>query len=51
MNAEVTYNLLMRQNKSSMKKIMRLILEEVIIMSDVQMHSFLQYFLTLKKLS
>ena len=43
------YDLLMRQNKSSMKKIMRLILEEV-IMSDVQMHSFLQYFLTLKKL-
>ena len=32
-----------------MKKIRRLILEEV-IMSDGQMHSFLQYFLRLKKL-
>ena len=49
MNAEVTYNLRMRQKKSSMKRIMRLILEEV-IMSDGQTHSFLQYFLTLKKL-
>ena len=36
MNAGVTFNLLMRQKKSSMEKIMRLMLEEV-IMSDRHM--------------
>ena len=46
MNTGVTYNLLMSQKKSSIKKIMRLILEEVIMsdrhMSDGQMYLFLQ---------
>ena len=48
MNTGVTFNLLMRQKKSSMEKIRRLILEEVIMsdrhLSDGQMYSFLQLF-------
>ena len=44
----VTFNLLMRQKKSSMEKIRRLMLEEVIMsdrhVSDGQMYSFLQLF-------
>ena len=49
-----SFNLLMRQEKSSMEKITRLMLEEVIMsdrhMSDGQMYSFLQLFLTLKRI-
>ena len=45
----------MRQKKSSMEKIMRVMLEEVIMsdrhMSDGQMHSFLQLFFITKKIS
>ena len=48
MNTGVTFNLLMRQKKSSMEKIRRLMLEEVIMsdrhVSDGQMYSFLQLF-------
>ena len=48
MNTGITFNLLMRQKKSSMEKIMRLMLEEVIMsdrhVSDGQMYSFLQLF-------
>ena len=55
MNAGVTFNLLMRQKKSSMEKIMRRMLEEVIMsdrhMSDGQMYSYLKLFSTLKKLT
>ena len=50
MNTGVTFNLLMRQKKSSMEKIMRRMLEEV-IMSDGQMYSYLKLFSTLKKLT
>ena len=50
MNTGVTFNLLMRQKKSSMEKIMRRMLEEV-IMSDGQMYSYLKIFSTLKKLT
>ena len=50
-----SFNLLMRQEKSSMEKITRLMLEEVIMsdrhMSDGQMYSFLQLFLTLKRIA
>ena len=48
MNTGVTFNLLMRQ-KSSMEKIMRQMLEEV-IMSDGQIYSFLQLFFNTEKL-
>ena len=55
MNTGVTFNLLMRQKKSSMEKIMRRMLEEVILsdrnMSDGQMYSYLKLFSTLKKLT
>ena len=48
MNTEVTFNHLKRQKKSFMKKIMTLILEEVIISVrhtlDEQIYSFLQLF-------
>ena len=44
MNTGKSFNLLMRQEKSSMEKITRLMLEEVIMsdrhMSDGQMYSF-----------
>ena len=43
MNTWVIFNLLMRQKKSSMEKILRLIINEV-IMLDGQCHSFLQLF-------
>ena len=47
-NTEVTFNHLKRQKKSFMKKIMTLILEEVIISVrhtlDEQIYSFLQLF-------
>ena len=49
MNTGVTFNLLMRQ-KSSMEKIMRQMLEEV-IMSDGQIYSFLELFFNTEKLS
>ena len=53
-NTGKSFNLLMRQEKSSMEKITRLMLEEVIMsdrhMSDGQMYSFLQLFLTLKRI-
>ena len=53
MNTGVTFNLLMRQKKSSMEKIRRLILEEVIMsdrhVSDGQMYSFLQLFFSILK--
>ena len=42
-NTWVNFNLLMRQKKSSMEKIMRLMLEEI-IMSDGQMYAFSQVF-------
>ena len=55
MNTGETFNLLMRQKKSSMEKIMRLMLEEVIMsyrhMSDGQMYSFLQRFFNTEKIS
>ena len=55
MNTGETFNLLMRQKKSSMEKIMRLMLEEVIMsdrhMSDGQMYSFLQLFFNTEKIS
>ena len=55
MNTGKSFNLLMRQEKSSMEKITRLMLEEVIMsdrhMSDGQMYSFLQLFLTLKRIA
>ena len=45
-NTEVTFNLLMKQKKSSMVKMMRLILEEVIMsvrhIPNEQMYSYLQ---------
>ena len=48
MNAGVTFNLLMKQKKSSTEKVMSLILEEVIMsdrhMSDGQMYSFFKLF-------
>ena len=54
-NTGKSFNLLMRQEKSSMEKITRLMLEEVIMsdrhMSDGQMYSFLQLFLTLKRIA
>ena len=54
-NTGKSFNLLMRQQKSSMEKITRLMLEEVIMsdrhMSDGQMYSFLQLFLTLKRIA
>ena len=55
MNTGETFNLLMRQKKSSMEKIMRLMLEELIMsyrhMSDGQMYSFLQLFFNTEKIS
>ena len=55
MNTGETFNLLMRQKKSPMEKIMRLMLEEVIMsyrhMSDGQMYSFLQLFFNTEKIS
>ena len=55
MNTGETFNLLMRQKKSSMEKIMRLMLEEVIMpdrhMSDGQRYSFLQLFFNTEKIS
>ena len=55
MNTGETFNLLMRQKKSSMEKIMRLMLEEIIMsyrhMSDGQMYSFLQRFFNTEKIS
>ena len=54
MNTGLTFNLLMRQKKYSMEKIVRLILGEVIIsnrhMSDGQMHSILQLFFNTEKI-
>ena len=54
MNTGVTFNLLMRQKKSFMEKIMKLILDEVIMsnrhMSNGQMYSFFKFFSALKKL-
>ena len=48
MNTWVTFNLLMRQQKSFMKKIMRSNLDEVIMsdrhISDGHVYSFLQFF-------
>ena len=45
----------MRQKKSSMEEIMRLMLEEVVIsdrhMSDGQIYSFLQFFFNTEKIS
>ena len=55
MNISVTFNLLMRQKRFSMEKIMRLMLEEIIMsdrhMSDGQMYSYWQVFSALKKLA
>ena len=48
MNTGVTFNLLMRQKKSFMEKMTRLILDKVIVldrhMSNGQMYLFLQLF-------
>ena len=55
MNTWVTFNLLMRQKKSSMKKIIRLMLDEVIMldrhMSHGQLYSFLQPFFNTEKIN
>ena len=55
MNTGVTFNILMRQKKYYMEKIMRLMLEEVTMsdwhMSDRQMYSFLQLFCNTEKIS
>ena len=54
MNTGVTFNLLMRQKNIFLEKIMRLILEKVIIsnrhMMDGQMYSFLQLFFNIEKI-
>ena len=54
MNAGVTFDLFMTQKKSSMEKIMRLILEEIIMSykhrSDGQMYSLLQFFFDIEKI-
>ena len=54
MKTGVTFNLLMRQKKSSMEKLMRLILDEVIMsdryMVDGQMNLFLQLFFNTEKI-
>ena len=49
MNTGVTFNLLIRQKKSSVEK-MRLMLEKV-IMSDLQLYSFFQLFFNTEKIS
>ena len=55
MNTGVTFNLLLRQKKASMEKLMRLMIEEVIMsdrhMSDGQLYSFLQRFFNTEKIS
>ena len=55
MNTGVTLNVVIRQTKSSMEKIMRLMLGEVIMsdrhMSDGQMDLFLQLFFKTEKFS
>ena len=54
MNAGVTFDLFMTQKKSSMEKIMRLTLEEIIMSykhrSDGQMYSLLQFFFDIEKI-
>ena len=55
MNTGITFNLLTRQKKSSMEKIMRLMLEDVIMsdrhMSDGKIYSYLQLFFNTEKIS
>ena len=55
MNTGVTFNLLMRQKESSVEKIMRLMLEEVIVldrhMLDGQVYSFLELSFNTEKMS
>ena len=54
MNTVVTFNLLIRQKKVSMEKIIRLMLEQVIMsdrhISAGQMYSFLQLFFNTGKI-
>ena len=55
MNTGLTFNLLMRQKKPSLEKIIRLMLEVVIMsdkhMSDRQWYSFLQLFVNTEEIS
>ena len=55
MNTRVTFNLLLRPKKASMEKLMRLMIEEVIMsdrhMSDGELYSFLQRFFNTEKIS